>query len=271
MADFPFSNLSPIWQPTAFATREAMRYDLGPLSLIISRREEEWRFRYKMGAEALREIMRREPAGINDVIDEDEIVARVAAHDDEPVREIQLQPLLPDRFVSARPEVPVTIAPGTWAAMFVTAPLWIRVLRLPNYTPLLEIPTFRPVDTWLGPATGDGPLAYASRVFGRLNIEQLRLSPMRAIAKVTLKNSGSAPLLVPRVVIPATELRLFVDTTGRYWTNEITLTRGKDGQLSELTYLSRAPEEAGITTVVAEPRTPPGNVFARAMSSILGV
>lgn len=266
-----FSRNHPIWQPLSFQHNEAMRADMGPLSLLISRRDEEWRFRYRNATEPIREVMQIQRAGLDDEIDKSDQIERVATHDTGPVREILLQPLLADRFVSARPENPVTIAPDSYAAMYVTTPLWLRVLRLPERQTLIELPSFRPVDTWLGPPTGEGPLAYASRITGRLNIAHLRLSPMRAITKVTLRNSGSAPLLVPRVLIPAPELRLFIDEEGRHWTNEIVLTRGRDGQLSDITYLSRAPEEAGKTTLVADPRAQQGNVLARAMSSILGV
>lgn len=272
MSESPlFDPNHPIWQPMSFRQLEAVRVDMGPLSMIISRRDEEWRFRYRIAPEAMRDALHVSRASLDDTLDIGDTIERVAAHDVEESREIQLMPLLADRFVSARPETPVTIAPGSYAAMYVTTPLWLRVVRLPDRSTLLELPSFRPVDTWLGPATGEGPLGYASRVNGRLNINQLRLSPMRAISKVTLKNSGNAPLLLPRVVIPTPELRLFIDEQGRHWSNEVVITRGRDGQLSEVTYLARTPEEAGKTTIIAEPRANQGNVFARAMSSILGV
>ena len=268
-----FSREHPIWQPMSFQMQDAVRYDMGPLSLIISRREEEWRFRYQVGSEALREVMRCAPSTVDGVIEHDgkeDSIERVAAHDDADVREIQLQPLLADRFVSARPEIPFTVAAGSYASVFVTTPLWLRVMRLPERSPLIELPSFRPGDTWMGPSTGDGPLGYASRIAGRLSLEHLRLSPMRAISLVTLKNSGSAPLFVPRIIIPAPELRLFMDEQGRFWSNEIHITRGKDGELSDITYFTRAPEAAGKTTVISEPRSVPSSIFARAMSSIIG-
>lgn len=261
----------PIWHPVAFRPGDTRRYDIGPLTLIIGRRHEEWRVRYHSANEPLREVFRYSNVTPDEIAHPNDIVERIAAHDDEDSREIILQPLLADRYVSARPETPVTIAPGSWATMYLTTPLWLRVLLLPARRMILELPSFRPVDTWLGGPTGDGPLAYASRVRGRLNLDEMHLSPMRAITKVTLRNSGAAPMHVARIIVPAPELQLYTNEAHRLWTDEVTITKGRDGELSEVRIDNRAPKEAGTAIRLAEARTSTmNNLLDRAISSLLG-
>lgn len=261
----------PIWEPIAFRDGDTRRYDIGPLSLLISRRFEEWHIRYENCSDALRQDFEFRNAATDDVIGENDIVERIAAHDTDEFRQLQLCPMLADRYVSARPETPVTIAAGSWATMYLTTPLWLQIIRLPGRQPMLELPSFRPVDTWLGPPTGEGPLAYASRVRGRLSFDKLNVSPMRAITKVTLRNSDKSAMHVARIVIPAPELQLYQSANGRLWTDEITITKGRDGELSEIRIESRAPQEAGEVIRLAEARTPTSNtLFDRAFSSLWG-
>lgn len=265
-------DIHPIWQPVTYRVGDAHRYDIGPLSLLVSRRYEEWHIRYHICHEPLREVFEYSAASMDETLSDSDVIERIAAHDSQDLRQLQLKPLLADRYVSARPETPVTIAAGSWAAMYLTTPLWLQLTRLPDKQALLELSSFRPVDTWLGPPTGEGPLAYASSVRGRLRHQDLIPSPMRALTKVTLRNSGSAPMRIARIIVPAPELRLYRSKeTDRFWTDEITITKGRDGELSEVRIESRAPVEAGEIEHIADARTPPSaNLFDRAFSTLWG-
>lgn len=261
---------NPIWQPVTYQVGDTRRYDMGPLSLLISRRFEEWIIRYTSNNDPHCESFESYAVEPVEKLGPNESVERVAAHDTETLRQLQLRPLLADRYVSARPETPVTIAAGSWATMYLTTPLWLQLLRLPDKQAMLEFASFRPVDTWLGPPTGEGPLAYASRVRGRLSLDKVNPSPMRAITKVTLRNSGSAAMHIARIVIPAPELQLYYSEDGRLWTDEITITKGRDGELSEVRIENHAPKEAGTVERITEARIPAGNLFDRAFSSLWG-
>lgn len=263
---------TPIWQPATYRVGDARRYDIGPISLLISRHPEEWRIRYEATGEALRGLFSTESASLTDTFGPADVVERIAAHDNEELRQVRLRPIMADRYVSARPETPVTIAPGSRASMYMSMPVWLQVFRLPDVVPLLEFPSFRPTDTWIGPSTGEGPLAYASQIRGHLDPDLLNPTRMRAVTKVTFRNSGQSPMRVTRIVIPAPALQLFcVTATGRLWSNELTITKGRDGELSEVRVGSLAPPEAGNVTKVADSRTlSSANILERAFYSLWG-
>lgn len=262
---------NPIWQPVTYRVGDTRRYDIGPLSLLMTRRLEEWLIRYVSNHEPLSENFKSYRVDEDGTLGVGEFVERVAAHDTDPLRQLQLQPMLADRYVSARPETPVTIAAGSWATMYLTTPLWLQIIRLPDKQAMLEFPSFRPVDTWLGPPTGEGPLAYASRVRGRLSLDRVNPSPMRAITKVTLRNSGSTPMHVARIIVPTPELKLYYSEQGRLWTDEITITKGRDGELSEVRIENHAPKEAGEVERCADARSPSSNnLFDRAFGTLWG-
>lgn len=259
----------PIWQPQSFAIGDSRRYEMGPLSLHITRDYEEWRIGYRLGHEPLREVFSCYRTDDHELEDAQHI-ERIAAHDNDERREILFQPLLADRYVLARPETTMTVQSESWVALYVTTPLWLRVLRMPERSELIELPSFRPTDTWLGPPTGSGPLCYASRTTGRLTLSRLHLSPMRAITKVTLRNSGDA-LRVERIMVPAPQMTLHRDEEERFWTNEVILDRGRDGEFSNVSLGSRAPHEASKAQRVSAPRDISSiHLLGRAFGSLFG-
>lgn len=261
-----------IWQPAAYRIGDARRYDIGPISLLISRHPKEWRVRYEATGDALRSVFSTEPASQRDTLGPSEVFERIAADDSEELRKMLVRPVMADRYVSARPETPVTIAPGSMASMYMSIPVWLQLIRLPDAVPLLEFPSFLPADTWIGPPTGEGPLAYASTTLGHLDPALLNPTRMRAVTKVTFRNSGQAPMRVTRIVIPAPALQIFAVTeTERLWSNELTITKGRDGELSEVRIGTTAPPEAGKVTKLSDARTPSGaNVLERAFHSLWG-
>ena len=259
-----------LWGPHPMRHGQALRFELGPMSLHVARLEEEWRLRHTTAREPLREVLGYYDALVGDAVGEPEIEERVAAHDAAELRDLQLQPLLADRLVLARPDVPITVLEGSRVFVFVTTPLWVRLRRAPEGELIAELPSYRPSDSWLGPPSGDGPLCYASRTTARLTLGQLHASPMRATTKIELRNDGST-LRVQRLIVPAPQLRLYRDAGGRFWTDEVTVTRGRDGAFSAVRLDGQPPVEAGAVKLVADAREiGTAHVVLRALGSLFG-
>ena len=184
---------------------------------------------------------------------------------------IRIQPRLADRPVVARPEHPLLIPSGASADVYVSSPLWVGFELSLSKRVLVEIPTTRPSDTWIGTDTRSGQLAYASRTSARLTPQNLPFRPHRVVTHVSIRNRSQEVLPVERLSIPAPSLALYVDHGGIFWTPSITAVRETSSE-DKAPSIDRPPELAGSRLRrIAEPRsvgTP--NVLQRALQSLRG-
>jgi len=166
---------------------------------------------------------------------------------------ICLFPALPDRSIVARPETPVQLSAGETTEVYVTSPLWLRIVLADTDRILLDVPTFSPKEAWLGPGNTQGLLCYGSRAPARLSIEDVPWNPVRVVCKIHIANHTHEEVQLPRVFLPTGLLKLFVDREHRFWTQELTLQLG-----DELTPIlgKGAPPEAVDAQEVSECRSP---------------
>ena len=178
----------------------------------------------------------------------------------------RLRPLLADRPVVTRPELPLMIPAGDEVKIFVSTPVWVSV-ELPEPDRLLiELPTQRPSDTWFGPDTRRGVVAYASQTTARLEVSNLGSLPHRAITKVTVRNESDAILPLERICVPAPNLTLFTDRDGSLWTASLSAVRGSGSAPPAIEIAETPPNEAEDATLLAPPRDPLSrNVLSRAL------
>ncbi|MCB9523524.1 MAG: hypothetical protein H6702_09085 [Myxococcales bacterium] len=66
----------------------------------------------------------------------------------------------PDRVIAVRPEIALTVLPGDRVTLFVGTAVWLT-LGTEAGEVVHELPVYRPTDSWLGPDTRSGILAYA--------------------------------------------------------------------------------------------------------------
>jgi len=78
---------------------------------------------------------------------------------------LELSASLADRAIVTKPEMQVYIPAEDYADVYLTSPLWVGISY--GGTRLLELPTWRPSDTWFGRSTVSGSLAYAERTRSR--------------------------------------------------------------------------------------------------------
>jgi len=158
----------------------AGRWRIGPAILLIERLQNEWRSVYEVDEEALETTV---DITIPEVPPEEHasnaIINRFGINKTGDT--LQLLPALADRSVVIQSELPLNILPKQSVTYYVSSPLWIQIKTIDPAVLMLDIPLYRPSDTWFGPSTMEGIISYASKTHGSLSLENVQFRPHRAI------------------------------------------------------------------------------------------
>jgi hypothetical protein len=239
----------PWWGEFSIGEDEERFWQIGPLKLWLRRSAEEWRMTCER---------------TDDPLDASLVVAGLpprAPHPQSPAirfgfrrtnEMIELVPVLADRAVIVNPATPFVVPSGEEVTLFVSSPLWFRVL-VANHE-VHEGAIYQPSDTWFGPSTRVGELCYASRTAARLHSEDLAVRPQRALSAVRIRNRAKSNLPFERLKLPARNLSLFASSGGRLWTEAVTLERREVGELVAIRLDKAPPSEAGAAAKVSGPR-----------------
>jgi len=231
------------WGSVTLAVGGLAHWRAGPSTVLAHRRATDWRLWHDTGEDQYAVVAER-PRRLDETPPEGAATARFSFG--ETPDTITVNPALPDRPVVVRPESSLIVPPGERVTLYASVPAWM-VLQVemrrtrrgrrdkgPEAAPvvLLELPTYRPSDTWFGPSTREGELCFAVRTAARLEVADLPLRPHRVIAPVTVENQGATPLPVTRVAVPMPFLALHVDRAGRLWCDGVQFTQQADGESS---------------------------------------
>ncbi len=241
---------------------------IGPFVLVIAHLPGEWQLAWHRSGELEPQTPVSQPTPISE-LDTTFTIQRFLTH--KTGDQIRLNPMLADRPVVARPELPLTVPADDEAKIFVSTPVWVHAeLPEPSRT-LFEMPAVRPSDTWFGPDTRRGVVAYASQTTARLCIANLPPMPHRIITEITVRNQVNSALLLERVSVPAPNLALFADQEGGLWTAPLVAIRDSESQRARVDLSTEPPVEASGATQVAEPRVLiEKNVLTRALHVLVG-
>lgn len=244
---------------------------VGPLVLSISHRPGEWRIGWHrspgLGVTSA-DVSVTAPTPIADpeaAFSLQRFLAREASN------RIQLRPLLADRPVVARPEIPLMVPAGEEAGIFVSTPVWVSIeLPEPKRT-LLELPVIRPSDTWFGPDTQRGIIAYASHTAARLEVGNLPPQPHRAITPIRVRNRVEKVLALERLCVPAPNLPLYASRGGGLWTAQLLVVNDSPSAQERVEMGIDPPAEAVGGDLITPPReSSDRNVFSRAFRVLVG-
>lgn len=166
---------------------------------------------------------------------------------------LSIRPALADRGVVVRPDVIFSIPPKEESTVFISTPVWIT-LSPGTAEPVLDVPCNRPSDTWFGPNTRVGELAYASRTRATQAFDEVTRMPHRAVSVVKIRNRAASALRVERIMMPVENLSLFADDAGYLWTETVTLEREADGDFAAMKLGKGAPDESGGAARIVGPR-----------------
>lgn len=254
------------WGIFKFEEDSGGRWRIGPLELWIRRRRQEWRIAVDRPSEEEREDWEIGfPVSPEEIPDLDELT-RFATGATAPA--LELDPVLADRTLVTRPTTPLHLLPGRPVSLFVSTPVWIRILVGEGSTVLTEIPTTRPPDTWFGPTTTEGELCYGSRTAARLQEDELPHRAHRAITEVLLRNPDSSDLLLERLGLPLPHLPLYWHPDRGFHTPKLTVEPGAPGELARVKIGDRPPFGEAETVSPAR-MAGPRNLLVRALGGLL--
>lgn len=242
-------------------------WKIGPLTLWIARRRGEWRVTYSEGSDHLEDRLEISLPDDAELDIKDATVHRFAVKGSEGV--VELRPRLADRPIVVRPEMPFHLLADEEVKLYMSTAVWVEVKVDNPGRVLLEIPTFRPSDTWFGATTRSGELCYASRTSAHLLLENLPRHMARAITRIRVRNLGPDSLRLERIKLPVLALSLYADQKSSLWTDAVTVRRAKDGQMAHV-QLDRVTNVTVDVKPVSEARSPHvDNVFERAIGNFL--
>lgn len=180
---------------------------------------------------------------------------------------LSVLPALADRSFVTRPATPLKILPGEKARLYVSTPLWFQARTQKNSCLILDVPFWRPSDSWFGSSTINGEICYAKYTDARIQLNALERAPHRAITPICVFNQHDDVLTIDRFNVPVPLLGMFIDDSYQLWTEVVNIIRGEDN--AELEISKEPPVEAGNSVRVSEPRIPSEKrTFIRRISSL---
>lgn len=165
---------------------------------------------------------------------------------------LTILPLMADRSVVIKPVNPLFIAANQATTLFVSTPLWLSVSA--NQSPLLDVPVVRPTETWFGSSPIRGELCYATKVFGRIDLEQLPIRPFRAVTPVHILNRSGNTMPIERINIPAPMLPLYASLDGRLWTPTLEVEQLNHGRIPKVRIDPRLHDHARVVKLLSPAR-----------------
>jgi hypothetical protein len=220
------------WNRYSLEIGQAGSGRIGPLSLALERREQEWRLYHQEETDADQALVDEAftlSSGLEQRFTTSErfVFRKTTSF-------LELVPALADRPVVTRPLVPLTLPGGEETTIYVSSPLWVQINLNAAGNMVREIPIQRASDTWFGPSTREGELCYASQTRSFLSLDEVPQQSHRAITPIRIQNNADTPLLLERVSLPVPYLSLFVTDDGWLWTESVTLVRESDGDMASL-------------------------------------
>ncbi len=260
----------PWWGDFELAPGSAGRWAIGPLRLWVEHHPREWRIAYRNDGDPRDDSSRVDTGLPLGQADTEATVARYSLG--ETGTRLTIAPLLADRPVVSRPEVPLFVPPQQSITLYVSSPLWLQLRGGAEAVRLREMPIVRPSDTWSGPLIEEGGLCYHSSTLALTSLDGFPFSPWRAVTPIRFTNRAEDTVAVERLSLPVPYLALFQAPDGTLWTQAVKLEHRADAALSLVELGSDAPAEAGKALRLARARSRADRgLLAKAFGSLFGL
>jgi hypothetical protein len=242
---------------------------IGPLRLWISRSAQEWRIAHERGDDPLESELAVELPGATPPPAEQMNTRRYGFKRTK--GRLGLLPALADRPVIIDPVLPFAIPPREELTLYISSAVWVQVRVGEPPLLLQEEPAHRPSDTWFGPSTREGEMAYAGKTGARHDLENLPRRPHRVISAVRVRNRAADQLDLAKLKLPAPHMSIYGDDEGNLWTQTVTLERSEQGEMAEL-QLGKGPSPQAVRPRLLQgPRVQPGKgLLIRAFGGVFG-
>jgi hypothetical protein len=256
------------WSEQELSPGDGLAWQLGQLQVAVQRLEGEWQVAWRRADEAGENPDRSRFESISALPENLDNLERYAAHGEQ--RSLRCLPVPADRSVVARPRMPLFVPPREEILIFVSSPVWLQIAVGKPWGVLRELPVRRLSDTWFGPSTLEGELAYALRTQAHVHQEEIPFLPHRVVTPVLVSNEGNDTLSVERLNLPVPYLSVYVTSSEQLWTEHVTMNRSEDQQMAALQIGKGPPSMArGAQRLTAARRTAEERLLVRAFSSLL--
>ena len=202
-----------------------------------------------------------------ELADESETTSFTCIHESEPLnlewhrwvvgelcRQIMVLPVMPDRPVVVRPELPVKIPKDQEALFFVSIPVWARIVaKKQEHTILCEEPSVIRSNIWFGDLMS-GELCYSLRSRARRRMVDIEAEPHRVACPVRIRNTTGSQFDVERFCVHIEHLNIYKGST-RLWTNEVLISFQGEDTASRIEYAQTPPDYETIEGILSEART----------------
>ena len=174
---------------------------------------------------------------------------------------VRFQPLLPDRPIIVRPEMPMRVMPGQSVLLFIGIPLWLSLVFGARKEHSVEVSSLTLSNSWFGNFT-EGELCYALKTRAKLLPDELTASASRVMFPLEIRNASSENLDFQRLCVRPQFLNIFQGKT-RLWTSRGRVSYRGEEKWSRIVYASGAPEfdEAGMLIGHAREKMTRGLLF----------
>ena len=135
--------------------------------------------------------------------------------------DLRCEPVAPARNIVARPIRDLFIPPSQSLTVYVGYPAWLQIITSNNVV-LADLATELMSETWLGPNTLQGEVAFATQTQARLSRDKLPQTSHTIRAPITIQNSSRDQLHITRLSIPAPELPTF-RCDGQLWSAPVSI------------------------------------------------
>ena len=239
------------WGEFTFDLHTQKCWGVGERAILLKRKVTEWNtWNIESKEEVEQDILISDGENFN--IDNSVVMGRFL--EKKTSEKIKVYPLLADRPVIARPSSPLTILAGEKIQLFISTPIWFYAETLPSGKCLVDLPFWRPSDSWFGRSTIDGQLCYAKYTSAKTQLEELELHPHRATTSIMVVNSDNKPLTINRINVPVNYLHLYSDAKNQLWTSRITIEIENESADVELIIEKGFSAEFEPLTFISNPR-----------------
>lgn len=225
---------------------------LGPLDLKVCHDAGEWRLAWAERTESASDVAHSftlEPS----ILQAGKMERHVFADGTDALR---LRPKLLDKPVVVRPSQPIFLPPGESTVLYLSSPLCVSIEVSDPLVELREVAMLRLSDTWFGPNTREGELAYADRTHARHHFDSIQRRPHRTITPVRIENRSADTLPLQKLSLPVPALSVYGAADGSLWTQTLTLVRSVSTDQANMSVGNPPEDLVGPLELLSPPRKP---------------
>jgi hypothetical protein len=163
---------------------------------------------------------------------------------------------LADRPIVARPETFIFVPPGQQATLYVSSGLWLQP-KLNGHV-LMDVPVYRPSDTWFGENTREGEMCYFSRTRARTEAIEPVISPHRVVTPITVINRGTKSVKIERIRVPVVNLSLYTNEKNEFVSNSLSMVLNENSKETTMEIIPIG-RQSGEFQLISTPRVEADN------------